>query len=129
MNTTTIWTRRVAIATAAAALVVMSAGVANAAPGQGGGLSSLVQAGTISQSQLDAFSTEKRALKDSGMECPEATAQALSSLVASGVLTQADADAIAAAKSAKSKAAKKTKRGGAGTGSSGSTDTTPPVAG
>lgn len=86
------------IAAATAAMVIASAGAAQADAGSRQALNGLVTSGVITQTQLDAFTAEKNELKDSGMNCREATAQALIDLVAAGTLSQEEADAIQAAK-------------------------------
>ena len=92
------WIITPALAVAGLALVTMGAGVAHAAPGDGGCLSPLVSAGTITQAQADQVRAASKALKDSGVDGREAKAQAISGLVANGTLTQSQADAIAAAR-------------------------------
>lgn len=98
MNIRTM-TTGLGIAAATAAMVVASAAAAQADSGSRQALNSLVTSGVISDVQLDAFKAEKNDLKDGGMTCKEATAQALITLVANGTLTQGEADAIQGAKS------------------------------
>lgn len=86
------------IAAATAAMVIASAGAAQADPGSRQALNSLVTSGVLTQAQLDAFTTEKDDLKESGLTCREATTQALTDLVAAGTLSQDEADAIQGAK-------------------------------
>lgn len=88
----------IGIAGATAAMVIASAGAAQADSGSRQALNALVTTGVLTQVQLDAFTSEKKELKDSGMDCREATSQALGSLVSSGTLSQNEADAIQAAK-------------------------------
>lgn len=134
MKTAAMWTQRAAIVAASAALIVVSAGAAQAAPGQGGPLRALVSDGVISQAQLDDFRAEKDRLKDEGMTCAEATSAALASLTSSGVLTGSEATAIETAKAAK-KAAKGDRKSGRGDrgsrgstpGGAGNSETAPPV--
>lgn len=92
------------IAAATAAMVIASAGAAQADPGSRQALAALVTSGVISEVQLDAFKAEKNDLKDSGMTCREATTQALAALVANGTLTQDEAEAIQGAKGGSSRA-------------------------
>ena len=93
------WIARSAIAAASVALVVSTAGVANAAPGQGGGcLRPLIESGVITQEQAYELREAADALKASGVQDREARAQALVDLVANGTLTQGQADAISAAR-------------------------------
>ncbi len=92
------------IAAATAAMVIASAGAAQADPGSRQALNSLVTSGVISEAQLDAFKAEKDGLRDGGMTCKEATAEALTTLVANGTLTQDEADAIQGAKGGSSSA-------------------------
>lgn len=87
-----------AIAAAGLVLITMSTGTANAAPGQGGCLRPLVEAGTITQVQADEVHAAKESLKESGIAGREAHDQALAGLVANGTLTQSQADAIAASR-------------------------------
>jgi len=96
MNTT--WITRSGIALAGVALFAMTAGAAQAAPGNGGCLKDLVAAGTITSAQAEALHEAADALRDSGVGRGEARPQALASLVANGTLTQAQADAISAVK-------------------------------
>lgn len=91
-------TTGIGIAAATAAMVIASAGAAQADSGSRQALNALVSSGVLTQAQLDAFTTEKNDLKGSGMTCREATAAALTDLVASGTLSQDEADAIQAAK-------------------------------
>ncbi len=97
MNVRTL-TTGIGIAVATVAMVIASAGVAQADAGSRQALDSLVTSGVISDVQLDAFKDEKNDLTDSGMTCREATSQALAALVANGTLTQDEADAIQGAK-------------------------------
>ena len=90
------WAIRAVGATVAIGLVIGGANVAQAAPGSG--LRSLVQSGVISVQERDAYRDAVRALKDEGLSCPEAKSAALDQLVASGELTQDQADQIAATK-------------------------------
>jgi hypothetical protein len=99
MNTT--WITRSGIALAGVALFAMTAGTAQAAPGNGGCLKDLVAAGTITSAQAEALHEAADALRDSGVGRGEARPQALASLVANGTLTQEQADAIAATKPTK----------------------------
>lgn len=98
------WMGRAAVAAASIALAATMAGTmagtANAAPGQGGCLRPLIEAGTISQAQADELHDAIRALRDSGVQGREAHEQGLAGLVADGSLTQAQADAIVASKQA-----------------------------
>lgn len=98
---TKTWITRSGIALAGVALFAITAGTAQAAPGQGGCLKDLVAAGTITSAQAEAVHEAKESLVDSGVERRAARTQALASLVANGTLTQAQADAITAAKPAK----------------------------
>lgn len=101
MNT---WARRSAIALAGSILALTAVTtVAHAAPGQGGGLRTLVQSGVITSEQAYEFKEEVDAVKAASADitCAEARSTALATLVSRGVLTQAQADAIAATKPAK----------------------------
>lgn len=121
------WITAPAIAAAGLALVVMGAGTAQAAPGEGGCLRPLVEAGTITQEQADEVHAAKKALKDSGVSGRDAHAQALASLVANGTLTQTQVDSIESsrragnAKPAGTKAAKPGTASGSRTGAPSST--------
>lgn len=101
------WARRSALALAGSLIALTAVttlgGVANAAPGDGGGLRTLVSSGVITRDQVYEFKEEVDAVKaaSSGVSCAEARSTALATLVSRGVLTQAQADAIAAAKPAK----------------------------
>ena len=90
------WMKRTAVAGAAVLVAALSAtSVVHAAPGgaggQGGALRPLVQAGTITKEQAR---TVHDAIKTA---CEAAKAEGLSTLVGEGVITQAQADAVAAA--------------------------------
>lgn len=95
---TKTWITRSGIALAGVALFAITAGTANAAPGQGGCLKELVAAGTITSAQAEAVHEAADALRESGVERREVRPQALASLVANGTITQEQADAIAATK-------------------------------
>ena len=86
------------IVAASAAMVIASAGAAQADPGSRQALNALVTSGVLTQVQLDAFTAEKNDLKDTGMNCTDATVQALNTLVSNGTLSRDEADAIQAAK-------------------------------
>ena len=102
-----IWARRSAMALAGSMLALSAVtavgGAANAAPGSGGGLRTLVSSGVITRDQAYEFKEEVDAVKDAtaGITCEEARSTALATLVSRGVVTQAQADAIAAARPAK----------------------------
>ena len=98
------WARRSAIALAGSMLALTAVStVAYAAPGQGGGLRTLVQSGVITQDQAYEFKEEVDSVKaaSNGISCDEARSTALATLVSRGIITQAQSDAIAAAKPAK----------------------------
>jgi len=82
-----------AISAAALTLLLIGAQAAQAAPGQqgSGALRPLVSAGTITKEQAR---TVHEAIKS---ECQSSKAEALSTLVSEGVISQAQADAVAAA--------------------------------
>jgi len=102
-----IWARRSALALAGSMLALTAVtaigGTAHAAPGSGGGLRTLVSSGVITRDQAYEFKEEVDAVKEAstGITCEEARSTALATLVSRGILTQAQADAIAAAKPAK----------------------------
>lgn len=101
---TSTWARRSAIALAGSMLALTAVTtVANAAPGDGQGLRTLVQSGVITRDQAYEFKEEVEAVKESasGISCDQARSTALATLVSRGVITQAQADAIASAKAAK----------------------------
>jgi hypothetical protein len=103
MNTST-WVRRSTFALAGTMLALGAVTtVAHAAPGQGGGLRPLIESGVITKAQADDLKEEIEAVKEAseGITCSEARSTALATLVSRGVLTQSQADAIAAAKPAK----------------------------
>jgi len=98
------WARRSAIALAGSMLALTAVTtIAHAAPGQGGGLRTLIDSGVITRDQAYEFKEEVDAVKEAaeGISCDQARSTALATLVSRGVLTQAQADAIAAAKPAK----------------------------
>ena len=98
------WARRSAMILAGSMLALTAVTtVANAAPGQGGGLRTLVDSGVITRDQAYEFKEEVDAVKEAaeGISCDEARSTALATLVSRGVLTQSQAAAIAAAKPAK----------------------------
>jgi len=98
------WARRSAITLAGSMLALTAVTtVAHAAPGQGGGLRTLVDSGVITSDQAYEFKEEVDAVKEaaSGISCDQARSTALATLVSRGILTQAQANAIAAAKPAK----------------------------
>ena len=74
----------------AAMLLTTVTGVANAAPGNGGPLGSLIQSGTITRAQADSVKAALEQLKTGKTD-------KLASLVSNGTITQAQADAIKAA--------------------------------
>lgn len=92
------WITGTTVAAASLALLALSTGVAQAAPGQGGCLRPLVEAGTITQAQADEVHAAKQAMKESGLTGREAHDEALAALVANGTLTQAQADAVASSR-------------------------------
>lgn len=96
MNKT--WITRTAIAAAGVAIFALASGTAQAAPGQGGCLRPLIEAGTITQEQAYELHEATDALKTAGVENRQAHRQALADLVANGTLTQSQADAIVAAR-------------------------------
>lgn len=114
------WITAPAIAAAGIALVLMGAGAAHAAPGEGGCLRPLVEAGTITQEQADEVHAAKKALKDAGATGRDAHAQALAGLVANGTLTQAQADTIESSRRAGNGKPAGAKAGKTGTASSSS---------
>lgn len=101
------WARRSAMVFAGSMLALTTmtavAGIAQAAPGSGGGLRSLIQSGVITRDQAHEFKEAVDAVKEASAEitCGEARSTALATLVSRGILTQAQADAIAATKPAK----------------------------
>ena len=96
------WMQRIAVAGAAVTVAALSAtSVAHAAPGDkpgGGALRPLVQAGTITKDQARTVHDAIKAACDAGRSAREASrAEALRTLVGEGTITQAQADAVAAA--------------------------------
>ena len=94
MSTTRTWITRLGAGVAAAGLVFSGASAAQAAPG--GGLQQLVTSGVISEDEREAYRAVVQTLKDQGMSCRQAKPVALDQLVASGQLTTAQAEEIAA---------------------------------
>ena len=94
MNTKTMWITRLGVGVATAGLLISGANAVQAAPG--GGLQQLVTSGVISEDERAAYRAAVESLKDEGMSCREAKPVALDQLVASGELTMAQAEEIAA---------------------------------
>ena len=94
MNTKTMWITRLGVGVATAGLLISGANAVQAAPG--GGLQQLVTSGVISEDERAAYRAAVASLKDEGMSCREAKPVALDQLVASGELTMAQAEEIAA---------------------------------
>ena len=94
MNTKTMWITRLGVGVATAGLLISGANAVQAAPG--GGLQQLVTSGVISEDERAAYRAAVDSLKDEGMSCREAKPVALDQLVASGELTMAQAEEIAA---------------------------------
>ena len=97
------WMKKTAVAGAAVLVAALSTtAVAHAAPGdrggQGGALRPLVQAGTITSEQARTVHDAVKAACEAGKAAREsAKAEGLATLVGEGTITQAQADAVAAA--------------------------------
>lgn len=96
------WMKRTAVAGAAVLVATLSTtAVAHAAPGDrpgGGALRPLVQAGTITKEQARTVHDAVKAACEAAKAAREsAKAEGLATLVSEGTITQAQADAVAAA--------------------------------
>ena len=94
------WMKRTAVAGAAVLVATLSTtAVAHAAPGdRGGALRPLVQAGTITKEQARTVHEAVKAACEAAKAAREsAKAEGLATLVSEGTITQAQADAVAAA--------------------------------